>query len=86
MAGTDVGGAFRAGDGAPFVGADRVDRRERVRARPRDQEQAGRGLDEHGAAHVAQRGPGNGDLHSRAREPAGQPGERRGHAARRRRR
>ena len=71
--------AVRAGDGAPFVGADRVDRRERARARPRDQEHAGRGLDERGAAHVGQRGPGDGDLHSGAREPAGQDAERRGH-------
>ena len=29
VARTDVGGAVGAGDGAPFVGADRVDRRER---------------------------------------------------------
>ena len=41
--------------------ADGVDRRERGRARPRDQEHASDGLDERGAVHVGQRGSGGGD-------------------------
>ena len=45
---TDVGRAVRAGDRAPLVRADRVDRGKRGRACSRDQEHASDGLDDCG--------------------------------------
>ena len=86
MARTHVGRAVGAGDGAPFVGADRVDRRERGLGRARQQEHAGDRLDQHGAADRGQRGPGDIDVDAGAREASGRHAEIDGAAAGRRRR
>ena len=62
MARADVLGDGSASDGAPFVRAVSVDRRERGVAGPRDQEQAGVGLDSSRTAHVGQRRAGDRDV------------------------